>query len=86
MRNDLLNVLTIPLLLNTKLLKRMWEVGVILSHDDCHGYYIMICKTKITLVMPRVLIEYNLNHIWYAFLNRFPRHGLSNFSALLKWK
>ena len=61
-------------------------VGVILSHDGCHGYYIIIYKTKITLVMPRVRIEYNLNHIWYAFLNRFLRHGLPNFLALLKWK
>ena len=61
-------------------------VGVILSHDGCHGYYIIIYKTKLSLVMPRVLIEYNLNHIWYAFLNRFLRHGLPNFLALLKWK
>ena len=61
-------------------------VGVILSHDGCHGYYIIIYKTKVTYVMPKVLIEYNLNHIWYVFLNRFLRYGLSNFLALLKWK
>ena len=56
-------------------------VGVILSHDCCHGYYIIIYKTKITLVMPGVLIEYILNHIWYAFLNGLLDTAFQTFGA-----
>ena len=75
-----------PFTVRHNIVKANVGVGVILSNDGCHGYYIIIYKTKITLVMPKVLIEYNMNHIWYAFLNRFLRYGLSNFLVLLKWK
>ena len=54
-------------------------VGVILSHVGCHDYHTMIYKTKITLVIHLVLIQYNLSQIWYAYLKRFLRHSLSYF-------
>ena len=46
----------------------------------------MIYKTKITLAIHLVLIQYNLSQIWYAYLKRFLRHSLSNFQVYLKWK
>ena len=46
MRNDLLNVFDHRFTVKNNTVKANLGVGVILSHDDCHGYYIITYKTK----------------------------------------